>query len=95
MQKTAPRESISPAPVRRERGRLSQSRTMRGGGLAGGGIATAGTAMAIDRVYALSGQVSWLPSVLAGVVVIALVAALIGVAVVLYARRDDFLRASE
>ncbi|PHR91042.1 MAG: lysozyme [Robiginitomaculum sp.] len=84
---------ISPSPVREERSTLDGSRTMLGGGLSLAGTATTAVGAATSSMEPLTEKVSWLPDALAALVIVGVIAALIGVGVVMYARRDDFLRA--
>lgn len=85
--------SPSPAPIREERESLKESRTMKAGSGAVMGAVTAGGTTALGKVETLTEKVSWLPEALAFIFIIGLSAAVIGGLVVLYCRRDDFLKA--
>ena len=70
---------IQPAPIRQERVSLAKSRTIQAGG-------TGLLSVVASRVADFFETVHWLPDVLAGLAVVCLI-------IVIYCRRDDFLKA--
>ena len=87
------KSDITPIPVREERENLSQSRTMKGGMASIAGTSVTAVSGAVSAVEPVTDKVSWLPDVLALLIVIGLIVAAVGAFICLWARRDDFNKA--